>query len=850
MTVAGLALMAVSIPASSAFANAPNPLNTTTGTATVNSNGSVTIDLKGTWEWPVNGAQSCQGRYGEGWSVDWWGSSTSPTPNPNFTLTNATQITDSAQDSSTGTEARGVLSAVGGIEYAPTGTYFHVSDVYDGQNVNTASTCTDITVGGKTTSTGPWSAAATYPSVSDVPAQLCLILYDEHGSEGQPTTASGSPLGHDFVPLQDDDNSIQTNAFNPVAGAGYCFSSGFAPALSVLKTGPATGSVGGTGQYTLTVTNTGNAPANNATVTDTLPDGETFVSSDPTGACVPGGTAVSGTSPGASQTITCSVGTVAAKSGGVPGTATVKVTVKYGPNTGGETLTDCATIAGQATPSCVPTPIPQLQSLVGSIYLCGSNPVSLVSGGLLSASGPQTINQTANPLDDNNVAAGTYTMDAVAPSGYNFTACGASGVSIGTPATTASQSVTVPAGGTGTGIFYVVPAPPPTQSLIGHIYLCGSNPVQEVSGGTISATGPQSVAAAANPLDQQNVAAGAYTMDATAPTGYQFTSCGGIATIDTPTTAHQTVTVPSGGTGTGVFYVAPTPPPPSQVLVGHIYLCGSNPAQEISGGHLSATGPQSVAATSNPLDVTGVAAGSYTMNATAPAGYDFTACGGSATIGTPTSATETVNVPSGGTGTGVFYVTPVSPAISLTVSKSNDANASGTYAQTETATGPGENVPFKVVVTNPASSPASVKITSISDQWPGQAPFSPSCASDLIGVVLTPGSSATCYFTVDNYSGAAGTSLTDTVSIGGCDTANGSDCTTAQATSTVVTPPASAPPAPPSAGSTPVPAAPGHLAFTGAPGHLRVMLVAGLSLLSVGLFLLWFTRPNPRLRKS
>ena len=59
----------------------------------------------------------------------------------------------------------------------------------------------------------------------------------------------------------------------------------------------------------------------------------------------------------------------------------------------------------------------------------------------------------------------------------------------------------------------------------------------------------------------------------------------------------------------------------------------------------------------NPLN-TSVSAGSYTVTGGAPTGYHFVDCGSGATINTPTSATEAVNVPSNGTGSATFYVVP------------------------------------------------------------------------------------------------------------------------------------------------------------------------------------------------
>ena len=199
-TVAGTTLLV----AAPALANAANPDPDTTGTAMVNADGTVTANLGGTWSWP---GQTCEGRYGEGYAVDWWGISASQTPANNFTLTNATEVT------APGTTTTGSITSVGSIPIHNTNMFFHVAQYYAGETVNSASTCTDSGTG----SSGSWSASATYPSMADVPAQVCVNMYDEHGSEGKP---SGS--ANDFSPSKDGDNSIQTNSFDPTAGAGYC----------------------------------------------------------------------------------------------------------------------------------------------------------------------------------------------------------------------------------------------------------------------------------------------------------------------------------------------------------------------------------------------------------------------------------------------------------------------------------------------------------------------------------------------------------------------------------------------------------------------------------------------------
>ena len=64
------------------------------------------------------------------------------------------------------------------------------------------------------------------------------------------------------------------------------------------------------------------------------------------------------------------------------------------------------------------------------------------------------------------------------------------------------------------------------QTLAGHIYLCqNDNPTTtEVLGGTVGATGPQTVPTQGNPLNPDDVDAGNYTMTATPPPGFKMVS--------------------------------------------------------------------------------------------------------------------------------------------------------------------------------------------------------------------------------------------------------------------------------------------------------------------------------------
>jgi hypothetical protein len=201
-TLLGLAIASATGPA---LADAANPLSGTTVRVTGQPDGSTTVTLEGRWWWAN---QTCTGRYGVGWSVDWWGVSSHPTPVPSFTLLNATQV------KAHGVTTTGAVAFAGAIAI-PGGTYFHLGPYYSGELPFSASTCSSAVIGGKSGITGAWTASATYPAGAMIPPQLCVNMYDPHGKAGKP---SDKPA--DLNPRTQKDNSIQTNAYAP--GGGSC----------------------------------------------------------------------------------------------------------------------------------------------------------------------------------------------------------------------------------------------------------------------------------------------------------------------------------------------------------------------------------------------------------------------------------------------------------------------------------------------------------------------------------------------------------------------------------------------------------------------------------------------------
>lgn len=142
----------------------------------------------------------------------------------------------------------------------------------------------------------------------------------------------------------------------------------------------------------------------------------------------------------------------------------------------------------------------------------------------------------------------------------------------------------------------IVPGCGPLSTVAGHIYQCsaaGSPTTNEVSGGTLAATGPQAVPSQSNPITPAKVPPGTFAMTATSPTGYVFVVCGSSATVGSSgITASEPVVVPSGGAGVGTFYVVVANPTGS--LSG-----GSGPGPG-GGGGSAAGGPPTSPGRSSP----------------------------------------------------------------------------------------------------------------------------------------------------------------------------------------------------------------------------------------------------------
>jgi len=101
-----------------------------------------------------------------------------------------------------------------------------------------------------------------------------------------------------------------------------------------------------------------------------------------------------------------------------------------------------------------------LQSIAGHIYLCNNTVPSAteVPGGTLATTGPQTLGSSPNHFLHRG-RSGRLCRDGDPPPDYVLVGCGGTSAPV-SGATTATEAVAVPAGGSGVGIFYVTNSAP------------------------------------------------------------------------------------------------------------------------------------------------------------------------------------------------------------------------------------------------------------------------------------------------------------------------------------------------------------------------------------------------------
>jgi hypothetical protein len=214
-TVVGM--LAFALPA---LANAPNPDTTTVDQVTVNSDGSRTVTVQGTWTWATQNNCSTA-RNGVGYQIVWFdntanaiGSSAGPHASPNGIL----YVGDAQDNIVHSVETLGGSSGFGNAFYdgAPSSYLTHnttssTPTSTDAQNWD--SQCDGVNSSGVTA--GSWGPIShTYASSFTGPITLCPILYDPHGghdNSGQSNVNDITAGSNAATKNHNNDNSYEGN---------------------------------------------------------------------------------------------------------------------------------------------------------------------------------------------------------------------------------------------------------------------------------------------------------------------------------------------------------------------------------------------------------------------------------------------------------------------------------------------------------------------------------------------------------------------------------------------------------------------------------------------------------------
>jgi len=304
-------------------------------------------------------------------------------------------------------------------------------------------------------------------------------------------------------------------------------------------------------------------------------------------------------------------------------------------------------------------------AVAGNCTVTGGNTqtVTVPSGGTATAAFTVTCSATTG-----NLTVTTSTSGSSLPSGYTVAVDGGQSQSIGTSGSVTftnltagshsvaltvagnctvtggnTQTVSVPSGGTATTAFSVTCTTPPGNLTVTTSTSGSSLP----SGYTVAVDGGQSQSIGTNgSVTFTNLAAGSHSVALTVA---------GNCTVSGGNT--RSVTVPSGGTATTAFSVTCTTPP------GNLTVSTSTSGSSLPSGYTvsldNGAQTQAIGINSN-VTFTNLAAGSHTVALTGVAS-NCTVSGGN---------TQTVTVPSGGTGTASFSVSCTTPPGNLTVSTS------------------------------------------------------------------------------------------------------------------------------------------------------------------------------------
>ncbi len=284
-----------------------------------------------------------------------------------------------------------------------------------------------------------------------------------------------------------------------------------------------------------------------------------------------------------------------------------------------------------------------------TVYLDTNNDGSLDNGE------SSMTTSSAGAYDFTGLAAGSYTVRQVLPSGYTQT----------TPSGNAGLSITLTAGQTASGENFVDAAPVATGSIAGTVDV-GTTGLSGVTvyldtnkNGALDSGEPSTTTSSAGAYDFTGLAAGAYTVRQVLSSGYTQTSPSGNAGLSVTLTAGQSSTndnfVDAAPVGTGS--IAGTVKAGSTGLSGITVYLDNNNDKTLDDGEAS-----TVSTSTGAYSFTGLSAGAYIVRQILPAG-------------------DTQTTPSGGLG---IHITLASGQASSgnnfvdTVPASNNASIAGT----------------------------------------------------------------------------------------------------------------------------------------------------------------------------
>jgi hypothetical protein len=219
---AALGMLVLAAPA---LANAPNPENTTVDQVVVNSDGSRTVTVEGTWTWETQ-SKCATARNGVGHQIDWFDNQTNAVGKPNDPI-GILYVGDATDNIVHSDEALGQSTANGNAFWDGVPASYvahHATDTTPDKTdaANWFGECDQVNSSGVTA--GHWGPIThTYAASFTGDIKLCPIMYDPHGghdNSGKSSVKDITAGANSSTNSYNDDNSYETNQFT--GGPGSC----------------------------------------------------------------------------------------------------------------------------------------------------------------------------------------------------------------------------------------------------------------------------------------------------------------------------------------------------------------------------------------------------------------------------------------------------------------------------------------------------------------------------------------------------------------------------------------------------------------------------------------------------